>query len=669
MDSALNTPVPDAQSNTAVKQETSSPLAHSNQQPAAPAASALPVPAHSPPQPQPQQVTQHQEQRPAQPATNYTPPQAYPSPGMTPSMTPNPNQVQYYPAPQAPTEYRPSPDANGSLPLPSMRSLDSQQAQQQQQIQGQPVQQPYAVGTVVGQVGQLPPPVGVMPHYYGVGQTLPHPGHAYGDPNAQIRYALPPSDHRVMSGGRHKKEIKRRTKTGCLTCRKRRIKCDEQHPACRNCQKSKRECLGYDPIFKPQPGPSPIQPAPTSAAPISAAALATANPYGIQPSMQGYPYDPNMAQQGGAPHYDYNVDPMNAQLDPSQAHAQHPQHVQQQQYAQVPAVPPKPVKIEELLIKLEPTEGFKIEEEKKEEIKQMYHGIYVPGLESFLETKWYGLAGGEMLERDEKLMEGFTKMLAAFMKTNEQSSEDLIWAYQVESHVVWALAKMVETAAAASSSTPAPDANGNGNSTPQSPATAAATEAKNESAASAASQSASTNGIPNPESPTEAAHRLHVFESLLSGTKAEKNLCARPPPPGSPAAASIDHHRLRELSFWHHLSSFVCLPIHSNDPSEARAVDEVLSALRNLLDGRENRDVLYSIAVARALGIRVGEWGEDDGMPVHLDEMDVRSKVLVAKRFVGDESRSGTTNVIRRLCELACRALGIGQAQVVMQHA
>ena len=28
----------------------------------------------------------------------------------------------------------------------------------------------------------------------------------------------------MMSGGRHKKEIKRRTKTGCLTCRKRRIK-------------------------------------------------------------------------------------------------------------------------------------------------------------------------------------------------------------------------------------------------------------------------------------------------------------------------------------------------------------------------------------------------------------------------------------------------------------
>lgn len=30
---------------------------------------------------------------------------------------------------------------------------------------------------------------------------------------------------------------------------------------CRNCVKSKRECLGYDPGFRPQPGPSDIRPA------------------------------------------------------------------------------------------------------------------------------------------------------------------------------------------------------------------------------------------------------------------------------------------------------------------------------------------------------------------------------------------------------------------------
>ncbi|CEJ53866.1 Putative Transcription factor [Penicillium brasilianum] len=38
---------------------------------------------------------------------------------------------------------------------------------------------------------------------------------------------------------------KRRVKTGCLTCRKRRIKCGEEKPICSNCVKSKRICEGY----------------------------------------------------------------------------------------------------------------------------------------------------------------------------------------------------------------------------------------------------------------------------------------------------------------------------------------------------------------------------------------------------------------------------------------
>ncbi|KAF4513515.1 hypothetical protein G6O67_000779 [Ophiocordyceps sinensis] len=43
-----------------------------------------------------------------------------------------------------------------------------------------------------------------------------------------------------------KPAVKKRTKTGCLTCRKRRIKCDENKPICKNCVKSKRECEGYN---------------------------------------------------------------------------------------------------------------------------------------------------------------------------------------------------------------------------------------------------------------------------------------------------------------------------------------------------------------------------------------------------------------------------------------
>lgn len=49
------------------------------------------------------------------------------------------------------------------------------------------------------------------------------------------------------------KMSRKRTKTGCLTCRKRRIKCGEERPICNNCIKSKRHCEGYNQrvVFKP----------------------------------------------------------------------------------------------------------------------------------------------------------------------------------------------------------------------------------------------------------------------------------------------------------------------------------------------------------------------------------------------------------------------------------
>ncbi|KAL8803690.1 MAG: hypothetical protein Q9182_003022 [Xanthomendoza sp. 2 TL-2023] len=55
-------------------------------------------------------------------------------------------------------------------------------------------------------------------------------------------------------------KARKRTKTGCLTCRRRRIKCGEERPTCNNCVKSKRNCEGYTPrvIFKDPLGARPI---------------------------------------------------------------------------------------------------------------------------------------------------------------------------------------------------------------------------------------------------------------------------------------------------------------------------------------------------------------------------------------------------------------------------
>ncbi|KAK4181889.1 hypothetical protein QBC36DRAFT_174317 [Triangularia setosa] len=56
-----------------------------------------------------------------------------------------------------------------------------------------------------------------------------------------------------------KTTVRKRTKTGCLTCRRRRIKCDEGKPTCGNCIKSKRQCEGYNQriVFKESMGNFP----------------------------------------------------------------------------------------------------------------------------------------------------------------------------------------------------------------------------------------------------------------------------------------------------------------------------------------------------------------------------------------------------------------------------
>ncbi len=139
---------------------------------------------------------------------SYYPQAHFPSPSMS---------GQYsYPPPegQANSPSGANMASQPSLSLPPIRVIDGQPQQQHQQRPGQSGAQPQTGSAM---------PLG-MAQYYPQGQPFPPAS----DPNAPMRYPIPP-DGRVMSGGRHKKEIKRRTKTGCLTCRKRRIKVRRQH--------------------------------------------------------------------------------------------------------------------------------------------------------------------------------------------------------------------------------------------------------------------------------------------------------------------------------------------------------------------------------------------------------------------------------------------------------
>ncbi|KAL4921865.1 fungal-specific transcription factor domain-containing protein [Aspergillus aurantiobrunneus] len=56
-----------------------------------------------------------------------------------------------------------------------------------------------------------------------------------------------PRKHPLPVPGGHVKITKGRSKTGCITCRRRKKKCDETKPACLNCQKNAVVCEGYPP--------------------------------------------------------------------------------------------------------------------------------------------------------------------------------------------------------------------------------------------------------------------------------------------------------------------------------------------------------------------------------------------------------------------------------------
>ncbi|KAJ5359876.1 Maltose/galactoside acetyltransferase [Penicillium concentricum] len=55
-----------------------------------------------------------------------------------------------------------------------------------------------------------------------------------------------PERHGTMQvAPKRKRVFSNRTKTGCMTCRRRKKKCDEQHPACNNCLRGGFLCEGY----------------------------------------------------------------------------------------------------------------------------------------------------------------------------------------------------------------------------------------------------------------------------------------------------------------------------------------------------------------------------------------------------------------------------------------
>ncbi|KAM0483018.1 hypothetical protein ACHAPX_002463 [Trichoderma viride] len=538
-------------------------------------------------------------------------------------------QYASYPAATAaagPDAYRVSPVGTPQMSLPSMRTID---AMSQQSVSPMPHHSmSMAMSMPLTAVSAAPP--------YFASHSTPLPSNYGFSQDSLSRYPLP-HDARLMNHRGPKK-------------------CDETHPSCNNCRKSKRECLGYDPIFRQQAG----TPTGTSAQPVSSnlsqpsesSAVASAQPgsavgqspvqrlvntYGSQspmlpnvyatssnpstPSITPSNYNP-LSTPTSAPalsmksdlgyNYSSNID-HTARSTASMSTNQLSLSGSDNSYLRA-----KKMRIDEIIDLLgppAPAQQISHTEETFNEITKVYHEMYASGLSAFFETSWYYFTeNGKMsFPKDANLIEHMATFLKILEGVRANDHTQMAYSGVLETRIVWELACTAYQM---------PDR---------------------------ATNSMRLN-LPPDNDAIETRNRLQVVEALLCGDELLSN-------PLSPPVADADHHRVRQFDFWYSLAEFVRKRDNPNAPAVVKVREDILSRMRHLLDGRENRDVLYSIAVVRELAPDF-DAGYATTIPQHLDETDPKNRLAVASKFILDESQvtGGTTNVVRRFSDIASRA-------------
>lgn len=272
--------------------------------------------------------------------------------------------------------------------------------------------------------------------------------------------------------------------------------------------------------------------------------------------------------------------------------------------------------------------GSPLSEQTVDEIIRLYYEIYVPGLNIFFETQWYDFKSDSqpgvknplsILRLNTRVLNIFASFLKTIREVKTTDPADMVYSGHLETCVVWELARL-----------PYPAAYG---SAPRPPSVS----------------------LPPEDDPTEVRCRLQVFDALLAGDTLSSNPLVLPLP--SSVVNQSNQVRANELEFWYHLAEYLLQAHSSPSPEHSALREQCLSRIRSVLDGRENRDVLYSMAVLREYTMQFDAAQNEQTAPAHLDEMDPRSKLAVATRFIQDEAaKTGTTNVVRRFADLAYRA-------------
>ncbi|KAF4124176.1 Negative acting factor [Geosmithia morbida] len=254
-----------------------------------------------------------------------------------------------------------------------------------------------------------------------------------------------------------------------------------------------------------------------------------------------------------------------------------------------------------------------------QEVVKVYHEMYAPGLHALFESIWfYFTENGKMsFPRQGSLVAQMAVFLKVLENIKVTDRAQMMYSSTLELRLVWDLAKNALSAA--------PD--GVDNRTRET--------------------------MPHENDAVEVKARFRLVQALLDGTLLPFN------PACPPIRNSNNPHRLRELEFWFSLGEFVTTHVNASPMMVRREADMAvrgvaLETMRKFLDGRENRDVIYSIAVVRHNAYRFN-MAQAMLEKYHLPESDARNKAVVASKFIMSQTQAtgSMTNVTRRICDLA----------------
>lgn len=241
------------------------------------------------------------------------------------------------------------------------------------------------------------------------------------------------------------------------------------------------------------------------------------------------------------------------------------------------------------------------------DVEDFYRLHYAQGLDRLFETPWYSQRGWHHLQQDPPLLD-FVSQCAEQMKGRSDDAASVHALQSLEARLVWQLALMPRFAYRA--------------------------------------------GKFSDQITLDALPRIETVERLLTGQYVSQTQV--PPPPA--AEHQNDHAKYNERNFWHSLGKLASIRDDNSDPNSTHQINDCLSVMRGILGMMENRDVLYSLAVARHIGGRMPDFHPQRPIvAVTNDANDDVNKFKVAHQFVESEDQRGTTQVIQRVCGMAMR--------------